>query len=301
VAEADLVLKFEIDPDRDPLAESVAHALDAWVDVLKASAAVVDPESALVVELVGVEPGSQVFKFALRKLEAQAQRIKAGGDEYPLLSKTAIALGGLVVGSMVAVGAENLWGRDLRLPADQMAVFNSISDNLAKSVQLQQENARFWGILQDEPAFKGVEAQRGYDRSRIFEVPRDEFATRSGIWSGDDEQILALTETRTAVWDVVLIKPVLVPEERRWTFARDGIEFSALMTDKAVLSAIHDRTLPLQMAEGVGMKIEVTYRERFDGTMWIPVPGSRRVKRVLYPRPSLSAESTPLFSPSRRP
>ena len=294
-AAEDLILKFEIAPGRSPEAESVAEAITAFVDVLKASAAVVDPESSLSVELVGVEPGSQMFKLALRNA---ADRVKEGAKEYPLIAKAAIQLGGLIGSTIVAVGITNIMTPDPRIPADQMAVFQEMNRNMAESVELQRQSARFWGVMQDEPAFSQLDVLNGYDRAPLYRVPRSEFAERSGIWSGDAEDISDSIERRVATWDVVLVKPVLVPEQRRWTFARDGIEFSALMTDISVLQAIHDRTLPLPLAEGVGMKIEVQYRERFDGKARLPVPGSHRVKRVIFPRPPVG--SMPLF-PSGQP
>lgn len=298
--EADLILKFEIAPDRNPEAESVADALDAWVDVLRAAAAVVEPDANLSVELVGVEPGSQVFRLALRKLEAQAERVKTGADEFPLISKAAITLGGLIGGTLIVVSITNAMTPDPRIPDDQMAVFQKMERELAESVELQRQSARFWGIMQDEPAFDQVDVLRPHDRQPVYQIPRSEFAERSGIWSGDeDTEVSAVVETRRATWDVILVKPVLVPEERRWTFAREGLEFSALMTDKATLQAIHDKTLPIQMAEGIPMKIEVQYRERFDGKAWLPVPGSHRVKRVLSPSPP--RESGPLFTTPRGP
>lgn len=292
----DLILKFEIAPGRSPEADSVAQALAAFVEVLRASAAVVEPESALSVELIGVEHGSQLFKLALRNA---AERIKAGGKEYPLIKKAAIQLGGLIGSTVVIVSITNAITPDPRIPKDQMAVFQQMEKDMAASVDLQRQSAKFWGIMQDEPAFERVDVLRGFDRTPIYQVPRSEFAERSGVWSDEGAELTATVERRTATWDVILVKPVLVPEQRRWTFARDGLEFSALMTDKAVLQAIHDRTLPLQLAEGVTMKIEIQYRERFDGKVWLPVPGSHRVRRVISPRaePGL----TGLFAPARDP
>lgn len=293
MAEADIILKFEIAPGKNPEAESVADALDAWVDVLRAAAGVIAPGESLSVELVGVEPGSQVFKLALRKMEDAAQSVKRGAEEFPLVSKAAMTLGGLIGGTMMMVSITNAMTPDPRIPADQMAVFEEMNRNLAESVDLQRESARFWGIMQDEPAFEQLDVLRGFDRQPVYQVPRGEFAERSGLWSGDDTDVTATVETRRATWDVILVKPALVPEERRWTFAREGLEFSALMTDKAILQAIHDKTLPIQVAEGIAMKIEVQYRERLDGKAWLPVPGSHRVKRVLSPLPP--QDSGPLF------
>lgn len=299
MADEDLILKFEILRGKSPEAESVADALAAWVDVLRAAGAVVAPGASLSIELVGVEPGSQMFKLALRKLEDAAGRVKAGSDEFPLVSKAAMTLGGLIGGTMIVVTLTNEITPDPRIPPDQMAVFEEMRQSLAESVELQRESARFWGIMQDEPAFQRVDVLRGSDRKPIYQVPRSEFAERSGLWSGDSGDVDANVETRRATWDVILVKPALVPEERRWTFARDGLEFSALMQDKAVLQAIHDKTLPIQVAEGIAMKIEVQYRERFDGRAWLPVPGSHRVKRVLSPLPPQS--SGPLFGAAGRP
>jgi hypothetical protein len=293
MADTDLVLRFEIVPGRNPEAESVAEAISAFVDVLRTAASIVEPESELSVKLVGVEPGSQRFKLALQKGHDILERIDKGGDQYPLYKKALIALGGLIGGTFIVVGIENEFSAQPRIPADQMATFNEMGRYMAESVELQRQSARFWGINQDEPAFGGVEVLNGDDGTRLYHVPRSDFAARSGVWTDDRAEIVSAVERRTATWDVILVKPVLVPEQRRWTFARDGLEFSALMTDKAVLQAVHDKTLPLQLAEGVAMKIEVQYRERYDGKVWLPIPGSHRVKRVISPRPE--GPPLPLF------
>ena len=299
IAAEDYILKFEIVPGRYPEVDSVAKALTAWVEVLRASAEAVDPASLLSVELAGVENGSQLFKLLFRKLEAEGQRIKEGGKEFPLVSKAAIALGGLIGGTVITVGITTALTPDPRIPADQMAVFNQMNENLAKSVKLQEKSMQFYETLQDEPAFESIKVLRGYDRVPFYEVPRSEFAARGGLWGGDIEEATPQFETRKAIWDVTLIKPALIAEPRRWTFARDGLEFTALMSDPMVLQAIHDKTLPIQIAEGVMMKIEVSYRERFDGTTWIPIPASRKVKKVLYPLPP--PPSSPLFPSAGRP
>jgi hypothetical protein len=299
MADTDLVLRFEIVPGRNPEADSIADAISAFVETLKAAADVVEPGSDLSVELVSVEPGSQRFLLALRKGHDVLERIDKGGDKFPLYKKALISLGSLIGSTVVIVGVTTALTPDPRIPDDQMKTFEEMNRNMAESLELQRKAAKFWGITQDEPAIDGVEVLRD-DRTQLFKVPRSEFADRSGMWSQDDDAAPTPTvEPRTATWDVILVKPVLVPEKRRWTFARDGLEFSALMTDKAVLQAIHDKTLPLQLAEGVSMKIEVQYRERFDGKVWLPVPGSHRVKRVISPRPN--GPPLPLFLPADAP
>lgn len=294
MAETDLVLRFEIADGQVPDAANVALALLAWVDLMKTAGEAVEPGSSLEVGLTGVEDGSDIFKLALRKVQAFGETVQDGMSEFPLPSKAAIALGGLIGSTIVGVSITNMMTPDPRIPDDQMEVFEENNRLLQESVDLQKQSMRFYGILQDEPAIEQFEVIRPYDDQVMYTVPRSEFAARSGLWIGDDDDQPAVrTETRTATWDVVLIKAVLVPEPRRWGFARDGIEFTALMSDKSFLQAIHDKTLPVQMAEGVRMKIEVKYRETYDGEVWLPVPQSHRVSRVLDPSPPLSL--APLF------
>lgn len=296
MADPDLVLKFEIEAGQIPNAEYVAHSLLAWIELLKVANGVISPSTQLEVGLAGVEDGSDIFKLTLNKLEGFAEYVRDGASDYPLVGKAALALAGLI-GSTVVVNAIT---PDPHIPPEQYAEFQRQTELLQESVDLQRQQMRFYGILQEEPAFKEFQVIRPYDSALMYRIPKAEFAERSGLWSGDvDDALVTATETRTATWDVVLIKPVLVPEPRRWGFARDGIEFSALMSDKGFLEAIHNKTLPVQMAEGIRMKLEVKYRVHFDGEAWIPVPYSHRVSRVLDPLPPVAPP--PLFANASAP
>lgn len=300
MAEADLVLRFEIEDGQVPNAENIAQALLAWIDLLKVASEVIEPGSRLEVGLTGVEDGSDIFKLALRNLQSFGETLQDGMAEFPIPSKAAMTLGGLIGGTVLATTVANVITPDPRIPDDQMEVFEENNRLLEESIELQKQQMRFYGILQDEPAVKEFEVIRPYDGHVVYRIPRSEFADRSGLWSGDsDIPEITKVETRTATWDVILIKPVLVPEPRRWGFVRDGIEFSALMSDRDFLQAIHDKTLPVRMAEGIRMKLEVKYREEFDGNAWIPVAYSHRVSRVLDPLPPLAP--TPLFADSSAP
>jgi hypothetical protein len=295
MAEADVILRFDIVDGKTPDAEKVAKALLAWVDLMKIAGEIVEPGTRMEVGLVGVEDGSDIFKLALRKCEDAAELIRSGASDYPLVSKAAMTLGGLIGGTVLAVTITNALTPDPRIPEDQMEVFRENNRLLEESVELQKQQNRFYGIMHDEPAFKSFEVIRPYDDRVIYAIPREEFAERSGLWGGDESATDPLrTETRTVIWDVVLIKPVLKPEPRRWGFARDGLEFSALMNDQAFLEAIHDKTLPVRMAEGIKMRLEIKYREEWDGTSWLAVPYSHKVSRVLDPLPPSSP--TPLFA-----
>ncbi len=293
MADADLILRFEIAEGRNPDATIAAEALAAWVELLREAALVVEPNAKVRIELVGVEKGSQTFLFAVKKIEQFASDVSEGMSDFPLIKKAAITLGGLVVTTAIAAMVTSVLTPDPRIPSDQMQVFTETRDLMKESVELQRRQQRFYGIVQDEPAYDRVDVLHS-DRSLAYSIPRQDFAARSGLWQGDDEELKPMAETRTATWDVVLIKPVLISAPRRWKFAKEGLEFSALMQDDAVLQAIHDNTLPVQVAEGVMMKVEVTYKEVFDGKTWVPVSGSHRIKRLLSPLPPRS--SGPLFA-----
>jgi len=298
MSEADIIVKLEIIADRCPKAESVADAINAWAKVMHAAASVIEPGVAVRIELVGVESGSQMFKLAIRRIDEVGQRLKDGADEFPLLKKLAITLAGLGATTVMSVVITNAITPDPRIPPDQMAVFNEMNQTLKESLVVQQKTMQFYEILANEPAFERFEVLRGSDRGLVCSVPRGDFALRSGLGQ-EVAQAANTVETRTTTMEVTLIKPTLIAEPRGWTFAREGLEFSALMDDPLFLDAIHNKTLPIQIAEGISMEIEIQYREKFDGKAWRPILGSRKVKRVLsrQPPPPMSGFVSPSGEP----
>lgn len=294
MAGTDIILKLEIVDGRTPDAENVANALLAWIDLLKTAGAIIDPEAELLVGLTGVEHGSNIFKLSMTRLETFAGQMKDGASEYPLVSKAAIGLAGMIGASVIGVAVAGILEPDPRIPDDQMAVFEEQRELLRESVELQRQQNRFFGILHDEPAIESIDVLRP-DRTKYYSIPREDFAARSGLWTGGPESAVDQqgSEARTVLWDVILIRPVLIDAQRRWVFVRDGLEFSARMADKAFLQAISAKTLPIPLAEGIRMRIEVKYRETYDGSVWLPVKGSHRVTRVLEPLPP--ASPSPLF------
>jgi len=298
VAEADVILKFEIYDGRVPDAGGVALALLAWIDLMKAGADALDPEAELRVGLAGVAEGSDIFKLSLQRVERAAQQVAHGASQYPLVSKAAIALAGVIGTSVVTAAVTNALTPDPRIPEDQMAVFRANRDLLAGSQELQRQQMRFYGILDREPAIESFDVQRP-DGATLYSIPRDQFAERSGVWADEAMEDAPATRPVGGTWDVVLIRATMVPEPRRWTFARDGLEFSARMEDRQFLAALRAGTLPITVAEGVRMTIEVAYREEFNGSAWLAVPGSHRVVRVVDPLPP--APAVPLFPTPRTP
>lgn len=291
MAEPDLVLEFEIEEGRSPDLENVARALLAWNDAVKIAARAIDPSAELVVELVGVEPGSQRFKQIFRRVEDFAQGVEAGGAEYPLVWKHSKALAKCIAGGILVAAISNVVTSD-----DQTPVLEEIRDLLKEDRETRRASKDFYEIMQEEPAFSKIEVyENEEDETPVYSVPRSEFSHRSGLFDAEeDDAPIESVRPRVVTWEVILVRPVLLGKPRRWTFARDGIEFSALMTDQAVLQALHDRTLFIPFAEGVMMQIEVIYKERLEGDIWIPLGDTRKVTRVLSPRVTLTPG--PLFA-----
>lgn len=294
--EADLILEFEIEDGKSPDLENVARTLLAWNDAVQAAARAIDPSAEIVVELVGVEAGSQRFRQIFRHIDNFADNVEEGGKEYPHIWKHSKALAKCIAGGILLAGVTHAV-----TPDDQTPVLRDIRDLLRKDIETRQASQIFYESAQHEPSFSKIDVyESDYASEPVYSVPRSEFAHRSGLFDPQgDEAETVTTRPRTVTWEVVLVRPVLVGKARRWTFAREGIEFSALMTDKAVLQALHDRTLSIPFAEGVMMQIEVGYRERQEGLVWLPVRNSLEVTRVLSPRPPLSP--TPLFPGADRP
>lgn len=300
MAEVDVTLRFEIAEGQTPDAENIIRALSAYVEILKTAGEIVAPQSRMEVGLAGVEDGSDIFKFVLRNCENFGENLVSGMAEYPLVSRAAITLGGLIGGTMIIIGLENRFSDDPQLPPEQMVVFQENNRLLSESNDLQKREMEFFGILQEEPAYERIDIIRPYGGGTIHSVPRAEFASRSGLWIGDESTVSdPSSQTITDTWNVILIKATLVPEPRRWRFAKDGLEFSALIKDQIFLDAIHDKTLPITLAEGIRMKVEVKYREQYADEGWIPVIGSHRITKVLHPLPP--GAPIPLFPDTRPP
>ena len=128
MADADLILKFEIAEGRNPDAAIAAEALSAWAALLRAAALAVEPDANVRIELVGVEKGSQTFLFAVQKVKEFVGDVSDGMAEFPLVKKAAITLGGLVTTTAITVAVTNSLTPDPRIPDDQMQVFTQTRD-----------------------------------------------------------------------------------------------------------------------------------------------------------------------------
>ena len=275
-----IVLQFETEKGRYPNTEVAALALLDWVNLVKAAVAVVDPNQQIEFEIAGVAPGSTRFHQLLRFADQQLGYVKSAWDDYPHLKS-------VVTGSAHALYTATIAGavslalqpheQDVRLSDDDRAILEKV----ARAPAVKDASQRFYRTLERDPDIQGVGVANSWDARPTAIVPRSEFPDRSGMWVVGAEDVAE--RTQGAVWEVVLLRPALVSTPQSWQFMRDGLKFNAKMYDAKFLSAIRDGKVPLNLQEGVMMKVEIEYTERLVGQIWEPVANSRRVVRVLSP------------------
>ena len=156
-------------------------------------------------------------------------------------------------------------------------------ERAAADPAVKEANQRFYRTLESDTAITGVGVAEDWDSRPKIIVPRSQFSERGGLW--ELEEVEADKRRRYDVRDVILLRPNLVSKPRTWTFMRDGLPFTAKVTDTRFLTALGDGRLPLTLQEGVTMRVEVEYLEELDGQVWTPIKGSRKVVRVLSPTP----------------
>ncbi len=291
----DIVLKFELLDGRNADAVLAAESLIAWVRLVQDAAIAIDPLSPIRIELLGRDEGS--LKQLLRIIDDGLKSISEGGDEYPYVKKAALglalALGTAVTGS----GVQHIMQpavQEVRFSPHDEAIFEDMRSRMMKSPDVASRAKDFYKVVSRDRAITGIKIADGDTGQPILEVPMAQFAAFSGLWDGDEavEQSEAV-KTIDARWSVVIIKAAAVGLPRTWRFSRDGVELSARMEDSDFLEAIRERRVPIMLQEGVVMDVAVKYREKLIGQVWRYIPGSRRIVRVISPRP-LPGRALPL-------
>lgn len=286
--EDQIVLHFEVAPDRYPNTTVAARALIEWVDLVQSTIAAIDPLQRLNIEIVGVTPGSTRFPQLLRFLDKQAGNVRSAWDDYPHL-KSIVAGSAHTLYTAAIAGAVSMSMQPsvqlVQLSEKDRHLFEGIQKQASQSRPVVQASKRFYGALEQDTAITGVGVADAWDKRPSIIIPRSEFAERSGLWDVDVE-IAPSERFQRVVWDVVLRRPDLVSTPQLWQFMRDGLKFSAKMHDAIFLAAMRDGRIPLTLQEGVMMKVEIEYKERLTGQVWEPVKGSWRVVKVLSPVPS---------------
>lgn len=280
MAGGDTVLQFDLKDGEYADAILASESLIAWVNTIQAAAKAIDPFDLVRVEIIASERGS--LRHLLRIVETTASDIAAGANEYPTLKKLAIGL---------ALGTAPVLIDHALQPSVQMVALSETDRILLRDWQkcIRDDSAveiaakRFYRVAERDHAITAVRIGQDHVSAAEIVIPRDQFPDKSGLWDLQEEE--PPEEVRRAIWHVVLLKAAFTHEPRAWTFSRDGLPFSARMEDKAFLAAIAAKTVPISLQEGVMMQIEVEYRERLEGQVWQYVDRSRKVVRVVTPKP----------------
>ena len=284
MASGDLVLQFGLEEGRHADAVLAAQALIDWVHLAKEAALAIDPGSDLKVELLGRDEGS--LRNLLRLLDSIAKDIHEGAGDYPYLKKTAIGLATAIVTSTVGTGIQisaQPKVQQVELSSADRALLKGMQEQIERSPAVATASKRFFKTVERDPAITTVQIANDFEAAPVIVIPRSEFPERSGLWSLQEEE--PPEETRRATWSVVLLRASFTHTPASWSFSRDGLPFSARMDDPDFLAAIAAKTVPITLQEGVLMQVEVEYRERLVGQVWQYVDRTRRVVRVLSPRP----------------
>lgn len=285
-----IVLHFETADDRRPSSRIAAQALLDWVTLVETVANEIAPNSKLSVEIVGgAVPGSTRFPQILRWTDERIGDMKLAWDEYPHLKSMIVGAShtfwtaGVAAGVSLAIAPQV---QAVKLSDDDRALLTAMQEQVWRSRPAKEASKRFYRTLEQEPAIAGIGVADSWAERPSVIIPRSQFPERGGMWEPQDE-----IRTERIVrndWQVVLLRPVLQATPHAWRFSRDGLAFSAMMHDAQFLAALRDGRIPLNLQEGVMMRVEVEHVERLHNQIWEPVPRSWRVVRVLSPAPRSS-------------
>lgn len=290
----ELVLHLEVTRGKTADAEVVGQALSAWVAAAKAAAEVLDPYSQLRVGLVTVEPGSVRLRAVFDFIETHIVSPPADFlSPYPRIKQLANKLVvatviGIPTGLAIVVGEHVLYpDPPPNTPLEVHEEYRAGRQKLIEAAPVQKRVRKFYETVEKDPNLIGVSVRDGGTMRPLMDVPRDEFADRSGLWSLQLPDVP--TRPQAGIWDVIVTHPALFSKPKPWKFLRDGLPFSAVMMDEKFLQAIASGALPIRIQEGVVMRVQVEWTERQDGQTWEPVNRTRRITRVISPLPSEAA------------
>lgn len=281
----DIVLQYGLKEGHNADATVAADSLLAWIDVVRDAARAIDPNADIRVELLGREEGS--LRQLLRLVDDQVKLVSDGAADYPYLKKVAIGLAAALATTTLSVFVQEIIEPEVQvveLSAPDRKILTTLTEQISSDASTSRAATRFFRAIERDPAITEVVLSDGSGRTPMVRIDRSQFAMRGGLYSPEEEAQPA-EETRTDVWSVVLLQAPFYVSERHWAFSRDGIRFSARVVDAAFLQAIVDKTIPINLQEGVTMEVAVEWKERLNGKVWEMIPDSRRIVRVLSPRP----------------
>lgn len=246
-----------------------------WVEAISAATKVIDPTSQVSIDLISAEPACLRFSTILKFVDQTVMGSLADALEpYPKI-KQFVALNVIGLPGAVAAGLLVAFADDTDAHEKQQRV--------AESEEVQRPVREFYQTIRNEPAIKRVVVKEYPDGPPVTIVERSDFDSQSGLWELEEED----EPDRDAIreWDVVVTHPVSIAKPLTWGFMRDGLPFRAKMVDPVFLNAIRDGGLPIKVQEGVEMTVRLKFKERREGQVWIPIPGTYRIEEVISPKP----------------
>jgi len=266
-----------------------------WVALTREAAAAIDPYDKLLFEIVGVNPGSTRFTQLITFLERSIDNVSTAWDDYPHIKKMVVgsaytllaASSGAAVATMMAPDVQKVEFSEREIEAQI-----DMAEKVAVSPAVKAKKEQFYKTIEADPAIQGVGVANDWDEKPHIIVPRSEFSEMSGLWTPD----LIISERErvtTDVWDVVLLKASFTSKPQNWMFSRDGLKFNAKMDDAQFLAAVKDGRVPINLQEGVVMRVQVERKEKLDGQVWEPIKGTWRVIKVISPTPAAAPSSLP--------
>lgn len=290
-------LQFNLDDGRGISATEAGQALILWAAAIEEASHLIDPSSPIRVELVGAEAACLRLHAVLRFIEGGLTKADNVLTPYPKL-RAALALNvfnlpGMILGGVLGAGIVEV-GKHYFL--EQPAVQSAASDaatKLQESPTVRAEVQRFYRSVEAVPSVSAVRVYESNPDNPIVSVSRADFSFYSGLW--DLEEPAMSRRPRQDVWDVIVTHPVIISKPRVWRFRRDGLPFKAKLLDPYFLSAIRDRTLPMQVAEGTLMRVRVEWFEDLHAGEWVADPSSFVISKVVWPAPLRTPLPLPLL------
>ena len=291
-------------------AVDAGKALIAWATTIHNASVVIDPTSPIFVDLVGTEAACLRLHAILRSVESGLSRVENALSPYPrirsFLALNVFALPGAVIAGTMGGGLVELVKTEFQ---DQPTVVQQEAKQAAKRLAVSpvvtNDVQQFYQTVDQARGVSGVTIYERDPSHPMVSVPRSQFAERGGLWSPQSGDMAR--RPKSAVWDVIVTHPAIISKPRIWRFRRDGLPFKAKLADPYFLAAIKNRTLPMQVAEGALMRVQVEFFEVLNGQEWEADPRTFVISKVLWPAPLPTPIAAPLLTiidheePSERP
>lgn len=256
-------LYLELQEGRKADLATAARAALAFDAALKEIAFSINPFISIRVELESGTEGS----LSLNSI------IKTDKLDKPKLKAMAWGVAAFFATDLASYTLQKILDSILAEPEIHQTMTGEEIDNLANAVVkiLESKTAekhigKIYRELERDDAVKGVGVSPRHARKPTEIVPRSEFQKRGRIV---EESETTGIRTDTSVQTLTLVSPVLMQgSSRKWKFRSGKIEFGAPIKDESFLARVLSGREPIQMAEGIIMKVLLTTKEEKKDGIW---------------------------------